>query len=490
MRGEAPLSVVPTNLLFICSDEHTRDLLGCYGHPVVRTPNLDRLAAGGTRFTSAYTNSPICVPARASLQTGRYVHQLGTWSSGEAYTGKPEGWGHRLLDAGHRCVAVGKLHFQSAENPNGFDPEIVPLHVHAGRGWVSALLRGNCPPSPAVADYARDVGYGETTYTDYDRRICDRACEWLREHATRGGKPWTLFVSFVCPHFPLIAPERYRGQYSLETAGMPVAYADCARPRHPVPESVARCLNYDDFFETEAQVRAARAAYFALCTFLDDHVGRLLDCLDETRLAGRTRIIYSTDHGDMLGSHGYWAKSVMYEDSAAIPLILAGPGVPRGATVDTPVSLVDCYPTVLESAGVPLTDEDRELPGHSLLDIAAGETPERTVLSEYHDGGAVTGMFMIRHANWKYIHYPGYAPQLFDLGADPHELDDLGTSCAHAAIRERCEAALRSVLDPERVNAQALAEQAAKVAALGGAEAILAAGDFGDSSGYTPAPVD
>ena len=256
------MSVTPTNVLFICSDEHTRDLLGCYAHPVVRTPNLDRLAEGGTRFTNAYTNSPICVPGRASLQSGRYVHQIGTWSSAEAYVGTPEGWGHRLIEAGHRSVSVGKLHFQSADNPNGFDDEIAPLHIHEGKGWVSAMLRGDCPPSESTADYAREVGYGETSYTAYDRKICNETCKWLRDQATCTDKPWVLFASFVCPHFPLIAPEIYHHLYSLDAVGMPVAYPESERPNHPVAQGVARVLDYDDHFKNEQQVRAARAAYF------------------------------------------------------------------------------------------------------------------------------------------------------------------------------------------------------------------------------------
>ena len=123
------------------SDEHTRSVLGCYGNRVVQTPNLDRLAAEGTRFTNAYTPSPVCVSARASLATGRWVHDTGAWSSAEPYDGTVAGWGHRLISEGHRVASVGKLHYRQTSDPNGFDEELLPLHVVGGVGWAKGLLR-------------------------------------------------------------------------------------------------------------------------------------------------------------------------------------------------------------------------------------------------------------------------------------------------------------------------------------------------------------
>ncbi len=474
-----------TNLLFICSDEHARSAMGCSGHPVVRTPTLDRLAASGARFTNAYTNSPICVPARASLATGRHVHQIGNWSSAEPYKGDVPGWGHRLIGDGHRVVSIGKLHYRDSGDPNGFEPEILPLHVVDGVGWMTALLRRDPPIGSDVnAGFARDVGAGETAYTQYDRDICAAACDWLRGEGARGGdKPWVLFVSFVCPHYPLIAPAEFHAMYAPQDAGWPCAYAPDRRPTHPVLTELARYFDYDAYFDA-TRVREARAAYYGLCSFLDDNIRQLLATLEDGGLAGDTRILYTADHGEMLGDHGFWAKSVMYEGAAAVPLIVAGPGIAAGAVIETPVSHVDCYQTIVESVGATLSDAERALPGHSLIDIAAGAAPERTVLSEYHDGGAITGFFMVRVGRWKYVHYVGYAPQLFDLIADPTEENDLGESPDHAELRAECEARLRDMLDPEAVNAQAFADQARRAEALGGAAAIRARGDFS----YTPAP--
>ena len=186
----------------------------------------------------------------------------------------------------------------------------------------------------------------------------------------------------------------------------------------------------------------------------------------------------------MLGDHGMWTKMLMYEASAAIPLIMKGPDVPSGQVVQTPVSLVDCYQTIVEGVGEPLTREERALPGHSLLRIAAGDSPARTVLSEYHDGGAPTGYFMVRRNAWKYIHYTGSVPQLFNLADDPLEDEDLGQDPRYAEVRQDCEAALRAILDPVAVNRRAFAEQARKVAALGGRDALLALAD--SDFGFTP----
>ena len=478
----------PTNILFLCSDQHARNALGCYGHPLVRTPNLDELAARGTRFTNAYTNSPVCVPARASMATGRYVHQNGAWSSAEPYDGGVQSWGHRLIASGSRAVSAGKLHYRSSDDANGFDQEILPMHM--GIGWTTALLRGDTPRLGSNPDFAGDVGWGESEYTRYDRSTCDAACRWLREEASRDeAHPWALFVSFVAPHNPLTAPEAFAEWYPSEQVEMPKAYSSEHRNYHQAVEVMERCFNYDEYFRDEAHVREARRAYYGLCSFMDQQIGHVVAALADSGQADRTRIIYTADHGEMLGHMGLWAKCLMYEDSVGVPLMVSGPDVPAGQVVDTPVSHVDCYPTILQATGESLTDEDERLPGHSLIEIANGERPERTVLSEYHDGGAITGMFMIREKQWKYVCYPGYPPQLFDRDTDPDELIDRAEDPAYANVRARCEAKLRTVLDPDEVNARAFADQAKRTEALGGREALLAAGDRYAEYSYTPAPV-
>ncbi|HEX8373614.1 MAG TPA: sulfatase-like hydrolase/transferase, partial [Geminicoccaceae bacterium] len=473
------------NVLFIMSDEHSRSVLGCYGNPLVRTPNLDALAAAGTRFESAYTNCPICVPARASFATGRYVHQTGHWDNAFPYTGTPPSWGHRLHAAGHRCDSIGKLHYRGSDDPNGFDNEILPLHVLNGEGDVQGMLRRPPPRRPSTAQLAGDAGPGRSTYLDYDGRIRDAAVAWLEDAGRRRGEnPWCLFVSFVCPHFPLVAPPEFFALYPLESVPLPRLREPHEFPDHPVLRKLREVQDYEDHFRDEEHVRTAVAAYYGMVSYLDHNIGRVLAALDASGLAEDTLVVYTSDHGDNLGSRTFWGKSNMYEESAGVPLILKGPGVPAGGRVPTPVSLVDGYPTIVEAVGLAPSAEEASLPGASLLRLAEAGPEDRTVLSEYHAVASITGIFMVRFGRWKYVHYEGYRPQLFDLDADPGETRDLALGTGHADVLDEGLRRLHAICDPEEVTARAFANQERRIAELGGHEVLRAARSYP----YTPAP--
>ena len=479
------MSQKPTNVLFILSDEHTRDVAGCYGDRIVKTPNIDALAARGTKFTAAYTNCPICVPARASLQTGTYVAENACWDNAHPYDGSIRGWGHRLREQGHHTMSIGKLHFRSDKDDNGFIEEIIPLHVVDGQGDLLGLIRR---PEPAarggMPDLAKAAGPGESTYANYDRNIRDGAIEWLTTRASKLDKPWALFVSMVKPHFPLVAPPEFFAMYPPESMPMPRLYGPDAYPTHPSVKALRACMSYDDFFSPE-KVRIALSAYYGMVSFLDDNIGQILRALEAAGLADTTRIVYSTDHGDNLGNRHMWGKSVHYEEAAAIPMIVAGPGIPAGKTCKTPVTLVDIYPTIVRSVGIEPDAQDKALPGQSLVEIAnAPCDPERVAFGEYHAAASITAMYLVRKGRWKYIHHVGFQPELFDLETDPGETRDLGTDPAHAATVAMMEAELRKIIDPEAVNARAFADQEAKIARNGGVEALIKRGDFG----YSPAP--
>ena len=471
------------NTLFIFSDEHNRDITGCYGNSIIQTPNLDRLAANGTQFTSAYTNCPICVPARASLATGQYIHQLRAWDNAHPYVGEPRSFGHRLMQQDHHVSAIGKLHYRDVADDTGWSEEIDTLHVLGGTGNISGSIRTNMRARSTAKKLAEDAGPGDSSYLRYDTSTTKHALKWLRDEAPKHtDKPWTLFLGYVLPHFPLVAPPEYFAMYP--DLPPPRMANPSEWPDHPVIQELIRVQAYNQYFDDE-RTRVARQAYFGMISYLDYCIGQVLEALDTSGLGANTRIVYTSDHGDNIGHRGLWGKSNMYEESAAIPMIISGADIPKGHVVDAPVSLVDCYPTLLEGAGVALTDSEQEtLPGTSLLRIANNEIPARTVLSEYHASGSSTGMFMIRNGKWKYVHYVGERPQLFDLAADPHETTDHGTSTAHVEVLAECEAKLRGAVDPDAVNAQAFADQAALIELNGGREAVLGRGDIG----YTPAP--
>ena len=474
----------PRNLVFILSDEHQRDIAGCYGDRIAITPNIDALAARGTRFTNAYTPCPICVPARAALATGQWVHQTKSWDNAAPYHGEAITWHHRLRTSGHRVASIGKLHFRATADDNGFSEEILPLHVLDGIGDLIGMLRDPPAPRGSMPALASSAGPGTSTYNDYDSAIAAAAREWIAKEGRRSGKPWALFVSFVRPHFPLTAPPEFYELYPLERMPMPRLYDEANHPTHPAVAALKSVMNYDDYFIEEQMVRRAIASYYALVSFLDHNIGQVIAAINDAGLTESTRVIYTSDHGDNLGARGLWGKSVMYEELAAIPMILAGTGVAPGAVVNTPVSLVDCYRTVLDAVGCPVSDDDKARPSHSLWDIAAGARPHRTVLSEYHAVASITGSFMIRHGRWKYVHHVGYRPELFDLESDLGETTDLAERSEMASVLAECKAALSRICDPEAVSAEAFADQHRRIASYGGREAIMARGDYG----YTPAP--
>jgi choline-sulfatase len=458
-------------MIIIMADEHARQALGAYGNAVVQTPNLDRLAGQGTVFENAYCNYPLCVPSRASFATGRYVHETGNWDNATPYTGAVPGWGHLLQAGGRRVVSIGKLHYRNAEDATGIDEQIIPLHVLGGEGDPTVLIRDL--PNKTVAKLAKTAGPGDSDYLRYDRQIRDATLAWLRKAAAApAGEPWCLFVSFACPHFPLIAPPDYFARYDLDSISLPFGRDVDPEADHPIIRSFKRNFGYDAHFEDDRHIRVALAAYYGMVTFQDDNVGEILSLLDETGLAAGTTVLYTADHGDNLGTRRMWGKQNMYEEAAGIPLLLRGPSVRAGGRVATPVSLVDVGPTVLDVVG--LGDrQPAEMPGRSLIDIAAEPyDPDRTVFCEYHGRGALGGVFMVRWDHWKFIHYVGFPPQLFDLRSDPRELHDLGTAPGYEAIRKEGMARLRRICDPEAVNARVFADQERRIRELGGEEKI------------------
>lgn len=478
------MTTKPKNLLVIMSDEHSPKALGCYGSEIVTTPHLDQLAKRGTRFAHAYCASPVCIPARASFAVGKYIHQIGYWDNADAYDGAVPSWHHKLRERGHDVVSIGKLHFRESNEDHGFSEEIIPMHILEGKGDLMGLVRSELPVRKGAYKMARYAGPGESQYTFYDREITARAQVWLRESARReSDKPWVLFVSLVAPHFPLTAPPEHYYRYFDRKLPMPKLYARSERPTHPYLLDYGRSFNYDDYFDKET-VKRAIAGYYGLCSFLDENVGKILRALEEAGLTDDTRVVYTSDHGDNMGTRGLWGKSTMFEETAAVPLIIAGDEIPQGRAIETPVSHVDVYPFILDAVGNQEAALRQGFPGTSLFELAQGTVPERNVLVEYHGMGSTTGAFMIRHGKYKYVHYIGYPAQLFDLDSDPEELTDLATDPHFSAVLEECRRRLYRLCDPDEVDARAKARQSELLALNGGKDAVLARGDLG----FTPAP--
>lgn len=470
----------PENMVVIISDQHARTFTGCYGHPIVKTPNIDALAADGVLFQNAYCNSPLCVPSRASVATGRYVHDHECWDNSRPYTGKPDSWGHRLNEHGYRATSIGKLHFRSTEDDNGFAEEILPMHVVDGIGMVATIYRD--PPVVLSAGLrgVREAGPVQEgvddSYVEYDRKITQATLDWLSQKADADDdKPWALFVSLVCPHPPYVCPPEYYEMYKpLGRALLPTDYDPDKRPMHPAIEDLRYAMSIPGDCDEEALINVV-ASYFGAISYLDDNIGKIVSAIRALNGGDRTRILYCSDHGENIGNKALFGKCNMYEESAGVPLILTGSDLPSGARCQTNASLVDIFPTVVEAVGCAPDVRDSDLPGTSLFQIANSEfDPDRVVFSEHHSGGAKSAIYMIRTGKWKYVYYVGYEPQLFDLESDPDERTSLHGSEEHRRIEERCHLILLSIVDPEKVDARAKKDQKARLAALGDAAQVRA----------------
>jgi len=233
------------------------------------------------RFTDAYCNSPICVPSRASFHTGRYPHQIRFWDNGIPYDGSVPSWAHRLTEAGHRAVSIGKLHFRSEKDNNGFTEEIMPLHVVDGIGDPSGMIRQPLPVRKAALKLANDAGCGDSDYQCYDDKITGAAEQWLRDAAANpDDKPWVLFVSLVCPHFPLIARPEWYNIYPQDQIPWPALYEPQQRPTHPYVAALRESQIYDKGFDetkiAQGDRRLFRPGQFcrSQCRTVDRDAGR------------------------------------------------------------------------------------------------------------------------------------------------------------------------------------------------------------------------
>ena len=475
------------NVLLLCSDEHDPRHSGFMGSPVVQTPHLDRLAARGAVFTRAYTPSPICVPARASLATGRWVHDHRCWDNAIAYDGRQPSWAHRLHQGGVGVESIGKLHYRSAADDTGFERQREAVHI-AGDGQVWGCVRDPLPERSEGAGLFKRIGAGESEYNRFDRRVADGAIDWLQTRAAhtpeqRDAQPALLFAGFVAPHFPLVVPQVWLDLYPPDQVPWPKLRAETGYQRHPWVQRQADFNHLDAQLEDDQRRRLAIASYFGLVSFIDAQIGRVLQALEDLGLADETLVVYTSDHGDNLGARGMWNKSLLYRESTAVPLLLAGPGIAQ-RRCSTPCTLVDIFPTVCAALGVAAAPEDAGLPGRSLLPWTLQDDPARVAFSEYHAVGSPSGAFMVTQGRYKYHHYVGYPPELFDLDDDPEETHDLHASKAHRDTCSHLDALLRRIVDPDAADRLAKDDQNALVARHGGRAVALTLG----KGGATPVP--
>ncbi|MGI6414965.1 MAG: sulfatase-like hydrolase/transferase [Thermoguttaceae bacterium] len=439
------------NFLVVVTDDQRPDTIGALGNPHIRTPTLDRLVREGLAFTRAIAPDPLCVPSRAEILTGCREFANGVSSLGGGRIRQDLTlWGDAMRSAGYHAWYVGKWMNDGKPTTRGYDQtrglfaagggrwarDAVDFHgrpVTGYRGWVFQGDDGSMRP---------ELGVGLTP--DISTKFADAAIELIRRGA-ESPKPFFLHVNFTAPHDPLLMPPGYTGAYKPGDIPLPNNFL----PRHPFDHGnlEGRDEQLLPWPRTPDDVRADLAVYYAVITHMDEQLGRVLEAVRATGQAERTYVIFTSDNGLAIGSHGLRGKQNMYEHTVGVPLLLSGPGVPKNEVRATQCYLRDLYPTVCELAGVPIPPS----------------VQGRSLVAAIHDGRAevyphVFGHFqdvqrMIRTERWKLIHYPKIGRfQLFDLGNDPLERENLFERPEFAAIsadlRARLETCQKEAGDP------------------------------------------
>lgn len=449
------------NLLFLFSDQHARRVAGCYGDPAAPTPNLDRLASEGVVFDNAYCPSPLCVPSRMSMLTGRHPFEQECWTNDDYLRSDAATWLHAAGAAGYRPVLAGRLHSMGPDQLHGYAQRMVGDH---SPNW------GGVPRHDlGVLDKANDPwresldrsGVGQSAYQVKDVETVAAACDFLRSVGSerRAGvrEPFCLTVGLLLPHPPYVA---WREDYERFEGRVPPP-AHPGPPPNPHPWEAWWRENRDIAGVDETAVQRARTAYYGLVYRLDALIGDVLGCLAHEGLGDDTLIVYTTDHGDQLGERGLWWKHTLYEDSVRVPLILRWPErLPRGERRAQVTDLLDVAATMIDAMGGPALPHGR---GRSLLPLAADARASwiDEVFCEHctdvvpaWTGGRATQQRMIRSEQWKLIYTHGEPSQLFDLAADPDERNDLANDARHASTRERLTRRVLEGWDPEQVAAR------------------------------------
>jgi arylsulfatase A-like enzyme len=487
------------NTLFIMADQLRWDYLGCSGHPFIKTPNIDRLASRGVRFTRAYVQAPVCGGSRMSFYTGRY-----NLTHGATYNNFPlrideKTIGDYLRPQGYRVVLVGKTHFKpdlESLARLGITPGSSPGIPYWQCGFeaferddglhpeIEGRLAG---PDPAYNRWLRQLGYsGENPWHEWANSVVDEAGNvqsgWSMRNARlaarvkeehsetaymtdralefldrAGDAPWCLHVSYIKPHWPYVAPAPYHAMYGPEHV---IAANRSEQERldpHPV---VAAFMQHEESlnFSRDDVRETVIPTYMGLITQFDAHVGRLVARLEATGEIDNTIIVVTSDHGDYLGDHWLGEKDLFHEEIVRIPLIVVDPrseaAARRGTICDALVESIDLAPTFLDWAGGP--PEPHRLEGRSIRPLMQQAEPEGWRDAVFCDsdfslrharrklglGPNEARGFMVRTARWKYVHFERFGPQLFDLEADPNELNDLGRVAQYERVREEMRARL------------------------------------------------
>ncbi|WP_028574284.1 choline-sulfatase [Desulfonatronovibrio hydrogenovorans] len=454
------------NILIIQADQLAAPALSCYGHKVTKTPNIDSLAEGGVIFDSAYCNNPLCAPSRFSMLSGQHSSKIGAYDNGAEFPADIPTFAHYLRANGYRTTLCGKMHFVGADQLHGFEERLTTDVYPADHGWTPDWTR----PTHRFdwwyhnMDSVYQAGPCErTNQIDFDDEVGFLAERHIYDLARDNDKrPFCMAVSFTDPHDPYACPKEYWDRYNHEDIDLPkvehIDYEQC----DPHSQRLRHACKMDRQKIDEHYIRNARHAYYGQISYIDDKIGRILKALEHSGLKENTVVIFTADHGDMLGERGLWYKMSFHEWSARVPFIVSSPQFFQPGRITTPVSLVDLLPTLLDLTADPhMQDPADRLDGNSLLTLLRGEAKEfkRPVISEYLGEGAVAPMIMVRQGRYKYIHSPADPPLLFDLEADPDELENLALESGHHDLCLEFEKIISEHQDLDELNKDILDSQ-------------------------------
>ena len=410
------------------SDQHNPLVSSPYGHSFVHTPAIQGLADRGVTYENAYCPSPLCVPSRSAFLTGLPVHQIGAWDNSCPLPVSEPTWAHRLNAVGYETTLCGRMSIGGPNQMHGFAQRIHPEMRPGGMGSSFPNWEAPSRAHTGTRERLETAGAGDTFQQRYDDDVTDAAVAYLSDPARRDG-PWAAVVGWFLPHTPLTVRAEFFDMYYPDHADHPSVAAQPTDTVHPQSRRFREYLGAEGL--TDTQIGRARAAYCGMVSFTDTQVGRVLEALESSGAADDALIVYTSDHGEMIGEHGLWWKSSFYEPSVRVPLIAAWPGRIEGGTrVDTPVSLLDLTRTIVEAAGA----EAEGIVGDDLLDPELDA--DRAVFAEFEAHGTNRPGRMVRRGRYKLNYYHGERPELFDLQADPHELDDLASDPGHRDVRD------------------------------------------------------
>ena len=430
MTAKAP------NVLIVMADQMAPAFLPVYGHAMTRAPNMLALARSGVVFNSAYCNSPLCSPSRASFMSGLLPSRTRVYDNAAEFGADLPTFAHCLRLRGYQTILSGKMHFCGPDQLHGFEERLTTDIYPADFGWTPDWDRPEHRPSwyhnmSSVRQAGVCVRTNQVDFDDEAAFMAERAIFDIAR--SRDRRPFLLVASFSHPHDPFAVPQRYWDLYRDSDIDMPApAIAPEALDAHS--RRLRRVCAMDAEPVTEAQVRDARHAYYGAIAYIDDLLGRLMAALRSAGLAEDTIVVLTSDHGEMLGERGLWYKMSFFDGASRVPLVITSPGRFAPRRVAASVSLVDLMPTLIDISGGNRQSLGIAIDGRSLTPHLDGGAGHDEAIGEYLAEGAIAPIVMIRRGEFKFIHSPADPDQLYDLSHDPGERDNLAQNPTCAAV--------------------------------------------------------